>query len=96
MAEKLDRNTHASAAYATPQRGSQPGTQSENRAGPNPRSIHETGPHAPYEPNDREGGAAEKHHSDQADLSADVPSHASSGTIKIVDLSECGPRLPKV
>lgn len=96
MADKPDRNTDAPAAYATPQRGSQPGTQSENRAGPNPRSLHETGPHAPYDPNDREGVAAEKHHSDRADLSADVPSHASSATIKIVDLSKFPPRLPKV
>lgn len=47
--------------FDTPRRPGQPGEESESRAGPNPRSRHASGPHPPYEANDPEGAAAEKH-----------------------------------
>lgn len=59
-----NKATDASAAYNTARRPGQPGEENENRAGPNPRSTHPTGPHAPYEADDPEGFAAEKHHSE--------------------------------
>lgn len=47
--------------FDTPRRPGQPGEESESRAGPNPRSRHASGPHPPYQTNDPEGAAAEKH-----------------------------------
>lgn len=47
--------------FDTPRRPGQPGEEDESRAGPNPRSRHASGPHPPYEANDLEGAAAEKH-----------------------------------
>ncbi len=83
--------TDAPAAYNTARRPGQPGDEHENRAGPNPRSAHPTGPHAPYEPDDPEGLAAEKHHSESVEIKdeAEEP-RKPSGTIKIVDLGKKG------
>ena len=53
--------TDARSAYSTSSRPGQPGEQTQHRAGPSPRSANATGPHAPYEPDDTEGFAAEKH-----------------------------------
>lgn len=53
--------TDVTNAYKTPPRPGQPGEHTQNRAGPSPRSPNRTGPHAPYEPADTEGFAAEKH-----------------------------------
>lgn len=47
--------------FDTPRRPGQPGEEGESRAGPNPRSRHASGPHPPYEANDPDGAAAEKH-----------------------------------
>ena len=47
--------------FDTPRRPGQPGDEGESRAGPNPRSRHASGPHPPYEANDPDGAAAEKH-----------------------------------
>ena len=81
----------APAAYNTAQRSGQPGEESENRAGPNPRSPHPTGPHAPYEPDDPEGLAAEKHHSEPVAIQdKEEGRHRPSGTIKILDLGKQG------
>ncbi|WP_186419609.1 hypothetical protein [Bosea sp. CS1GBMeth4] len=56
-----DHLTDTPAAFATAPRPGQPGAQEQRRAGPNPRSAHPTGPHAPYEADDPEGLAAGKH-----------------------------------
>ncbi|WP_126109201.1 MULTISPECIES: hypothetical protein [unclassified Bosea (in: a-proteobacteria)] len=56
-----NRPTDTPAAFVTAQRPGQSGEQDQRRAGPNPRSAHPTGPHAPYEPDDPEGLAAGKH-----------------------------------
>jgi hypothetical protein len=47
--------------FETPRRPGQPGGEGESRAGPNPRSRHESGPHHTYEASDPEDAAAEKH-----------------------------------
>lgn len=89
MTSSSDRMTDAPATYSTPQRPGQSGEESERRAGPNPRSAHPTGPHAPYEPHDTDGLAAEKHYSDRIDDPgiAEELKVAASGTIKVVDLA---------
>lgn len=56
-----NRLTDTPAAFATAPRPGQSGAPEQRRAGPNPRSAHPTGPHAPYEPDDPEGLAACKH-----------------------------------
>lgn len=56
-----NRQTDTPAAFVTAQRPGQSGEQDQRRAGPNPRSAHPTGPHAPYEPDDPDGFAASKH-----------------------------------
>lgn len=88
MAKTINRMTDTPATYNTARRPGQPGEETEHRAGPNPRSAHPTGPHAPYEPWDGEGIAAEKHYSDPvADIAASEASKPPvSGTIKVVDL----------
>lgn len=53
--------TDTPAAFVTAPRPGQSGAQEQRRAGPNPRSAHPTGPHAPYEADDPEGLAAGKH-----------------------------------
>lgn len=58
------RLTDTPAAFATAPRPGQSGAQEQRRAGPNPRSAHPTGPHAPYEADDPEGLAAGKHRRD--------------------------------
>lgn len=89
MTRETDRTTDAPAAYGTARRPGQPGDENESRAGPNPRSAHPTGPHAPYEPADPEGLAAEKHHSEPAEIRDEPPRERKpSGTIKIVDLAK--------
>lgn len=55
------RSTGTPAAFATAPRPGQSGAHEQRRAGPNPRSAHPTGPHAPYEPDDPDGLAAGKH-----------------------------------
>lgn len=55
------RPTDTPASFATAPRPGQSGAPEQRRAGPNPRSTHPTGPHAPYEPDDPEGLAADKH-----------------------------------
>jgi len=86
-----NRPTDAPAAYNTARRPGQPGDENENRAGPNPRSTHPTGPHAPYEPDDLEGLAAEKHRSESVEIQDKAEERRKpSGTIKIVDLSKKG------
>lgn len=72
--------------FNTVPRPGQPGEQNEYRAGPNPRSGHPTGPHPPYEPDDPEGTAAEKHHGKPAPLERKGARAQPSGTIEIVDL----------
>lgn len=72
-------NTH------TAQRAGQPGAEDEHRAGPNPRSPNPTGPHPPFEENDTEGLAAEKHTAAPAETSRDAtPADWPSGTIRLV------------
>ena len=89
MSKVPDRTTDAPAAYDTARRPGQPGEESENRPGPNPRSPHPTGPHAPYEPQDTEGLAAEKHHSEPTALQEEAAKESKpSGTIEIVDLKK--------
>ena len=89
MTKVSDRTTDAPAAYGTARRPGQPGDENESRAGPNPRSAHPTGPHAPYEPDDPEGLAAEKHHSEPVEIPDEaLGERKSSGTIKIVDLAK--------
>ncbi|SFJ51916.1 hypothetical protein SAMN05216304_10922 [Bosea sp. OK403] len=61
MTKTSHRATDAPVPYSTPQRPGQSGEDAERRAGPNPRSVNPTGPHAPYDPADPEGTAAEKH-----------------------------------
>lgn len=56
-----ERTTDAPAPYRTAPRPGQTGSETERQPGPSPRSAHPTGPHAPYEPDDPEGLAAEKH-----------------------------------
>lgn len=79
--------------FNTARRPGQPGEEAERRAGPNPRSDHPSGPHTPYEPDDPEGIAAEKHRwsptgAGRPDDARPEPGAASrpSGTIRIVDL----------
>ena len=61
-----NRLTAAPGVFATAPRPGQSGAPEQRRAGPNPRSAHPTGPHAPYEPDDPEGLAAGKHgHKDE-------------------------------
>lgn len=58
------RQTGAASApghFDTPRRPGQSGEEGDSRAGPNPRSRHASGPHPPYEADDQEGAAAEKH-----------------------------------
>lgn len=90
MARGPDHMTDAPAALKTARRPGQSGEETEHRAGPNPRSGHPTGPHPPYEPNDRQGMAAEKHHSESTSepitRAEDKPS--PSGTVRVVDLSK--------
>lgn len=90
MTNDPDRITDAPATYKTARRPGQPGEQTEHRAGPNPRSAHPTGPHAPYDPNDPDGLAAEKHYSETAPDPAvvDERKSAPSDTIKIIDTSK--------
>jgi hypothetical protein len=89
MTKVSDRTTDAPAAYDTARRAGQPGDENESRAGPNPRSAHPTGPHAPYEPDDPEGLAAEKHHSEPVEIRDEAPGQRKpSGTIEIVDLAK--------
>ncbi|WP_420101728.1 hypothetical protein [Bosea sp. (in: a-proteobacteria)] len=57
----LDGDSAAPRPMDTPRRPGQPGTESETRPGPNPRSGHVTGPHAPYEPGEEQGLPANKH-----------------------------------
>lgn len=57
------RLTDTPAAFATAQRLGQSGAPEQRRPGPNPRSTHPSGPHAPYEPDDPDGLAASKHQS---------------------------------
>ena len=69
--------------YETPMRPGQPGNEGELRPGPNPRSAHSSGPHAPYEADDPEGLAAGKHvasRSDNSDLGE--PADRPSGNIR--------------
>lgn len=58
---RRDHLTDTPAAFVTAPRPGQSGAHEQRRAGPNPRSAHPTGPHAPYEPGDPEGLAAGKH-----------------------------------
>lgn len=89
MTKDSDRATDAPAAYGPARRPGQPGDQNESRAGPNPRSAHPTGPHAPYEPQDPEGLAAGKHHSQPVEMQAEASDDRKpSGTIRIVDLAK--------
>ncbi len=85
-----NKATDAPAAYTTARRPGQPGEENENRAGPNPRSTHPTGPHAPYEKDDPEGFAAEKHHSEVEVGQTEAQERTPSGTITIVDLDKQG------
>jgi hypothetical protein len=88
MTNPPDRLTDAPAAYRTARRPGQSGEDGEHRAGPNPRSAHPTGPHAPYEHSDSQGIAAEKHWSEPAVHSDPTePKPRSSGTIKVIDKS---------
>ena len=59
--KRSDRLTDTPATFMTAPRPGQSGAHEQRRAGPNPRSAHPTGPHAPYEPADPEGLAASKH-----------------------------------
>ncbi|RYE34805.1 MAG: hypothetical protein EOP23_03030 [Hyphomicrobiales bacterium] len=89
MPKNSDRVTDAPAPYDTARRPGQPGDENESRAGPNPRSAHPTGPHAPYEPDDPEGLAAEKHHSERVEMRTEpAEERKPSGTIKVVDLAK--------
>jgi hypothetical protein len=73
--------------FHTARRPGQPGEEAEHRAGPNPRSSHPTGPHPPYDPDDLEGTAAEKHDSGGAEaLREGEPADRPSGTVRAVDL----------
>lgn len=91
MTKLSERTTDAPGAYSTAQRPGQPGGETESRAGPNPRSAHPTGPHAPYEPDDPEGLAAEKHHSEPVEIPDEAADERKpSGTIRIVDLAKPG------
>ena len=93
MTKHSDRATDAPAAYGTARRSGQPGDENESRAGPNPRSAHPTGPHAPYELDDPEGLAAEKHHSEPVEIRDEAAGERKpSGTIKIVDLAKSSDR----
>jgi hypothetical protein len=56
-----DDKTDAPAGYRTARRPGQSGAAEQTQPGPSPRSRHPTGPHAPDEPTDQEGLAAEKH-----------------------------------
>jgi hypothetical protein len=89
MTNSSDRITDAPAAFKTARRPGQSGEENEHRAGPNPRSAHPTGPHAPYDLSDPDGLSAEKHYSDRIGDSdrGEEPKPASSGTIKIIDTS---------
>lgn len=59
--QQLTGAASAPGHFGTPRRPGQPGEEGASRAGPNPRSSHASGPHPPYEANDPEGAAAEKH-----------------------------------
>nr|WP_047578558.1 hypothetical protein [Methylobacterium sp. ZNC0032] len=86
-----NKATDAPAAYNTARRPGQPGEEDENRAGPSPRSTHPTGPHAPYEADDPEGFAAEKHHPEVGGgQQTAAQERKPSGTITIVDLDKQG------
>lgn len=70
--------------YETPMRPGQPGNEDELRPGPNPRSAHSSGPHAPYEADDPEGLAAGKHVAPRSDhLDVAEPADRPSGNIRI-------------
>lgn len=70
--------------YATPKRPGQPGNEDELRPGPNPRSAHPSGPHAPYETDDPEGLAAGKHVASRSDhLDAAEAADRPSGNIRV-------------
>lgn len=70
--------------YKTPARPGQPGEESEVRPGPNPRSPHPSGPHTPYEADDPEGIAAEKHVAASPPEPVDpaAPANRPSGNIR--------------
>lgn len=77
--------------FNTAQRPGQPGEQNEHRAGPSPRSVHPSGPHPPYDADDPEGTAAEKHHGGPTPAPVpmqDETARRTSGTIRIVDLKQ--------
>jgi hypothetical protein len=71
--------------FDTPRRPGQPGEEGASRAGTNPRSRHASGPHPPYEANDLEGAAAEKHVTSTASHrdSAEAATHPS-GNIRTI------------
>ncbi|MFA6964390.1 hypothetical protein [Bosea sp. (in: a-proteobacteria)] len=85
--------TDAAGALATPRRPGQSGEETEHRAGPNPRSANPTGPHAPYEPDDPNGLAAEKHIREAVDSKAGEPTAGKERGhgIAFVDLSRGKP-----
>ena len=81
--------TDAPGVLKTARRPGQSGEETEHRAGPNPRSANPTGPHAPYEPDDPNGLAAEKHIREPAGRADDEPKaeKAKGNGIEVVDLS---------
>lgn len=85
--------TDAAGALDTPRRPGQPGEETQHRAGPNPRSVNPTGPHAPYEAEDPNGLAAEKHVRDAVDSPDDEPiaGKERGHGIAFVDLSRGKP-----
>ncbi len=75
--------TSAPGNYKTPARPGQPGNEREERQGPNPRSAHSSGPHPPYDVNDQEGAAAEKHAAGASDhQESAAPANRPSGNIR--------------
>lgn len=89
MGSHHDHKTDAPSPYNTARRPGQSGAENEHRSGPNPRSSHATGPNPPYEPQDPEGIAAEKHWTDRSRPARDEGAkHVASGTIQIIDLKQ--------
>ena len=69
--------------YKTPARPGQPGNEREEKQGPSPRSVRSSGPHPPYDVNDREGSAAEKHDAATSDhQDAPAPDDRPSGNVR--------------
>lgn len=69
--------------YKTPARPGQPGNEREGRQGPSPRSARSSGPHPPYDVNDREGAATEKHDAATSDhQDAPVPDDRPNGNVR--------------